>query len=166
MYCSAAFTLLKSKIALQLERTGAMDVSAEEPQGETKVIANTEAVEAAQAPQTEPKGKKKARAGARSAHVAPKKPKSGKNAKSRNKTPTGAKKAKGGKRARQNTKTAIVLDLLKRPGGATARELMEATGWQPHSVRGFLSGTIRKKMGLVLVSTKAEDGDRTYSVRA
>jgi len=43
---------------------------------------------------------------------------------------------------------------------------MKATGWQPHSVRGFLSGTVSKKMGLVVVSTKAEDGERTYSVKA
>jgi hypothetical protein len=43
---------------------------------------------------------------------------------------------------------------------------MKATGWQPHSVRGFLSGTVSKKMGLAVVSTKAEDGERTYSVKA
>jgi hypothetical protein len=41
---------------------------------------------------------------------------------------------------------------------------MKATGWQPHSVRGFLSGTIRKKMGLTVVSTKGDDGERNYSV--
>ncbi|MGD0134512.1 MAG: DUF3489 domain-containing protein [Bryobacteraceae bacterium] len=52
----------------------------------------------------------------------------------------------------------------KRPGGVTAKELMKATGWQPHSVRGFLSGTIRKKMGLEVRSTKGEGGERTYSV--
>jgi hypothetical protein len=43
---------------------------------------------------------------------------------------------------------------------------MKATGWQPHSVRGFLSGTVRKKMGLTLTSTKSDDGERTYSVKA
>ena len=43
---------------------------------------------------------------------------------------------------------------------------MKATDWQAHSVRGFLSGTIGKKMGLKVTSTKAEDGDRTYSIKA
>jgi hypothetical protein len=74
----------------------------------------------------------------------------------------GAKKAAG---ARDGSKAAKVLDLLKRPGGATAKELQKATGWMPHSVRGFLSGTVGKKMGLTVVSTKSEDGERTYSVK-
>jgi hypothetical protein len=147
-----------------------MDVIAEEPQGETTMIANTEAVEMAQAAETEQtKGKKKATAGAHSAQVAPKKPKSGKKASAAKKAPKATKNAKcdkPAKRARKNSKTAINLDLLKRPGGATAKELMEATGWQPHSIRGFLSGTVGKKMGLAVVSIKGEDGERSYSIRA
>jgi hypothetical protein len=55
--------------------------------------------------------------------------------------------------------------LLKRPGGATAKELLKATSWQPHSLRGFLSGTVGKKMGLAVTSTKAEDGERSYSIK-
>jgi len=43
---------------------------------------------------------------------------------------------------------------------------MKETGWQAHSVRGFLSGTVGKKMGLAVTSTKGEDGERTYSVKA
>jgi hypothetical protein len=43
---------------------------------------------------------------------------------------------------------------------------MKVTGWQPHSVRGFLSGTVGKKMGLPVTSTKGEDGERRYSVKA
>jgi hypothetical protein len=52
------------------------------------------------------------------------------------------------------------------PGGVTGKELMKATDWQPHSVRGFLSGTIGKKMGLTVTSAKGEDGERTYSIKA
>ena len=56
--------------------------------------------------------------------------------------------------------------MLKRPGGASAKDLLKATGWQPHSLRGFLSGTVGKKMGLAVTSTKGEDGERSYSVKA
>ena len=58
-----------------------------------------------------------------------------------------------------------MLDLLKGPNGITLAELMKATGWQPHSIRGFLSGTVGKKLGLAVTSSKAEDGERTYSVK-
>jgi hypothetical protein len=49
-----------------------------------------------------------------------------------------------------------------RPGGATVKELIKATGWEPHSILGFLSGTIGKKMGLNVTSAKGEDGERLY----
>jgi hypothetical protein len=78
------------------------------------------------------------------------------------KPPKSAKKAAG---ARDGSKTSKVLDLLRRPGGVTAKVVMKATGWQPHSVRGFLSGTIGKKMGLTVTSAKGEDGERSYSVK-
>ena len=78
-----------------------------------------------------------------------------------------AKDAKRGEStARDGSKAAAILELLKRPGGATSKELMKATGWQPHSVRGFLSGTIRRKMGLEVISAKSEDGERSYSIKA
>ena len=66
--------------------------------------------------------------------------------------------------ARDGSKKAVVLELLKRSGGATLQELMTATGWQAHSVRGFISGTLGKKMGLTVASAKTEDGARTYSI--
>src|ERR1700730_12377665 len=111
---------------------------------------------------------------ATSRNVAPRKPRvvpakamSSKKATLPKKTAKGAKKAKHAKpaaAARQGSKTAKVLDLLKRPGGATLKELMKATGWQSHSVRGFLSGTVGKKMGLALNSTKGENEDRSYKL--
>jgi hypothetical protein len=126
---------------------------------------NTEENGKAQAagPLEDPKPKKKARVGARRAHVAPMKAKSPKKATSAKKAPKGAKKANA---ARDGSKTARILDLLKRPGGATAKELMKTTGWQPHSIRGFPSGSIGKKMGLNVTSTKGEDGERSYSIKS
>jgi hypothetical protein len=56
--------------------------------------------------------------------------------------------------------------MLRRPGGATAKELLKATSWQPHSLRGFISGTLSKKMGLTVASAKGQDGERTYSLKA
>jgi hypothetical protein len=140
-------------------------VIAETPPKEiTMTTLTTEETGAAQATATaQPKASKKARAGARRAHVAPKKVKSGKKASPAKKAPNGAKKAAGA--ARDGSKAAKILDLLKRPDGATLAELMKATGWLAHSVRGFLSGTIRKKLGLNVVSTKGEDGERTYSIK-
>jgi uncharacterized membrane protein len=121
-----------------------------------------------------PKATKKARVAPQGAHVAKKKAKSAKKATPAKKAPKTAAKPKSArpekaakeKGAREGSKTNTILDLLKRTGGVTAKELMKVTGWQPHSVRGFLSGTVGKKMGLTVTSTKGEDGERTYSVKA
>jgi hypothetical protein len=78
-----------------------------------------------------------------------------------------ARKATGAKKptaARRGTKTTKIVDLLKRPGGATLKELMKTTGWQAHSVRGFLSGTLKKKMGTPVESFRSGDGERTYRI--
>lgn len=56
------------------------------------------------------------------------------------------------------SKTSKILALLKRPNGASLEQLQKATGWQPHSVRGFLSGAIKKKMGLLVRSEQLGDG--------
>ena len=64
--------------------------------------------------------------------------------------------------ARRGTKTAKILALLRRPAGASLPELRKATGWQPHSVRGFLSGAVKKKMGLHIDSVARDDGERAY----
>ena len=131
------------------------------------MIANTEQTETAPASAAaEPKATKKASSGAHRAPVASKKAQSGKKATAAKKAPQGAKSEKKGDPARGGSKAATILELLKRPGGATSKELMKATGWQPHSVRGCLSGTIRKKMGLDVISTKSEDGARSYSIKA
>ena len=122
----------------------------------------------APAPATaETKATTKPRVGARRPHVATPKPKSGKKAAPAKKTLSGRTKAQPARPgARSGGKTAKILGLLRRPGGASAKELLKATGWQAHSLRGFLSGTVGKKMGLSLTSTKGEDGERVYSLKA
>ena len=66
--------------------------------------------------------------------------------------------------AREGSKKAIILELLRRKEGATIAEVVKATQWQNHSIRGFISGTITKKMGLTVESVKSDTGDRTYRI--
>ncbi len=67
---------------------------------------------------------------------------------------------------RPGTKQALLIDLLKRKKGATIDEAIAATGWQPHSVRGAISGTLKKKLGLAVTSEKPDDGPRRYRIAA
>ncbi len=67
---------------------------------------------------------------------------------------------------RPGTKQALLIDLLKRKKGATIEKIVEATGWQPHSVRGAISGTLKKKLGLMVTSEKPDDGPRCYRIAA
>jgi hypothetical protein len=146
-------------------------------QGETNMITTVEETETAQDTATgdKPKAAKKAAAAKRARHGAPCKAKSGKKASPAKKGAQGAKKAGAARRPgkaakdkgiREGSKTETILELLKRPGGISLQAIMKATGWQAHSVRGFLSGTIRKKMGLTVTSAKSENGERSYFVKA
>jgi hypothetical protein len=66
--------------------------------------------------------------------------------------------------SRDGSKKGIVIDLLRRKEGATMAEIAKATGWQNHSIRGFISGQLTKKMGLTVESSKNEAGERTYKL--
>ncbi len=65
---------------------------------------------------------------------------------------------------RPGTKQALLIDLLKRKKGATIDEAIEATGWQPHSVRGAISGALKKKLGLAVTSERVEKRGRVYRI--
>ena len=91
------------------------------------------------------------------------------------KTPTKARRTGKASATAATTKRAVkrrqadgskqdrVIALLRRRDGATLAALVKATGWKPHSVRGFLAGTVRKKLKLQLISEKV-DGVRTYRI--
>ena len=86
------------------------------------------------------------------------KPRSGAKSRSKAKNPKRVVHSNTGR-----SKQAVVLALLSRPNGTTITAIMAATGWQAHSVRGFLAGVVRKKLGLTLQSEKA-NGERIYRV--
>ena len=66
--------------------------------------------------------------------------------------------------ARLDTKHARIIAMLRAPAGATIAAMMTATEWQPHSVRGFLAGVVRKKLGLNLIAEQSEKG-RVYRIK-
>jgi hypothetical protein len=75
-----------------------------------------------------------------------------------------AQAAKPGKAApaqkpapRTGTKQALMIDLLKRPEGATVEQIAEATGWQHHTIRGAISGALKKKLGLIVEATRTRE---------
>jgi len=63
-----------------------------------------------------------------------------------------------------NTKHARIIAMLRKPAGTTIEAIMAATDWQQHSVRGFLAGVVRKKLGLNLVSEQTDKG-RVYRIK-
>ena len=120
----------------------------------------------------------------RGAHVAPEKTPSRKGATRKKGAPKGRKTAKAaapkkaakaGKKAakssaakragapRAESKGAKILEMIGRAKGATLAEIMKATEWQAHSVRGFIS-TAGKKQGIKIESAKSEAGERTYKI--
>src|SRR5207245_9148657 len=66
--------------------------------------------------------------------------------------------------SRSDTKHSQIVAMLRAPAGATIAAIMTATGWQQHSVRGFLAGVVRKKLGLNLISEQTDKG-RLYRIK-
>jgi hypothetical protein len=67
-------------------------------------------------------------------------------------------------RTRQNSKQAQVIDMLKRPQGTTIEEITQATAWQAHTVRGFFSAALKKKLGFTITSSKPDGTTRSYRI--
>ena len=69
-------------------------------------------------------------------------------------------------RTRETSKQATVINMLKRVEGATIDQICDATGWQPHTVRGAMAGALKKKLGLDIQSSKESGGERIYKISA
>jgi predicted ArsR family transcriptional regulator len=82
-----------------------------------------------------------------------------------NKTKTTRTNGKTAAAAKRHSKAEKVVALLKRDSGATIDDMVKATGWQKHSVRGFMAGALKKRHGLTALSEKTETG-RVYRVVA
>ncbi len=74
--------------------------------------------------------------------------------------------APAARKVRTGTKQAELIAMLERPEGATIAEVVAATGWQPHTVRGAIAGALKKKLGLNVVSEKVEERGRVYRITA
>ena len=66
------------------------------------------------------------------------------------------------RKIREGTKQALVIEMLRRPEGATIVEIVEATNWASHTTRGFMAGALKKKLGLAIDSEKEEARGRVY----
>jgi hypothetical protein len=68
------------------------------------------------------------------------------------------------RKPREGTKKSQLIDLLRRPKGATLAEIVEVTGWQQHTIRGAMAGALKKKLGLTITSEKDETRGRVYKI--
>ena len=65
-----------------------------------------------------------------------------------------------------NSKQQIIIELLSRSEGATLEQMIQVTGWQKHSVRGLMAGSLKKKLGLNITSSKEDGNERVYKISA
>ena len=79
-------------------------------------------------------------------------------------TTTAADPAPQARTLREGTKQALLIEMLKRPSGATIDEIVTATGWQSHTVRGAMAGALKKKLGLTITSEKVDGRGRIYKI--
>jgi hypothetical protein len=127
------------------------------------------------APAAAPDASTKANVTPQARRVAPSKAGSKKKASAAKKAPKSQKSAAPAKKSAKQVKPKAsgprqgkqseVLDMLRAEGGCTVNEIMKVTGWLPHTTRAFISAVVGKKLGLEVISTKPENGERRYSVK-
>jgi hypothetical protein len=80
-------------------------------------------------------------------------------------TPAEPEAAPDARTPREGTKQATLIAMLRAPDGATIEEIMAATGWQSHTIRGAMAGALKKKLGLIITSEKVDGRGRVYTIR-
>jgi uncharacterized protein DUF3489 len=78
--------------------------------------------------------------------------------------PPQPKQAQPKPKSRAGTKQAMLIEMLEAPEGATIAEIAKATEWQPHTIRGTISGALKKRLGLTISSEKDENRGRVYKI--
>jgi hypothetical protein len=78
--------------------------------------------------------------------------------------PTSEEPAAKARKHRDGTKEAMLIDMLRRPEGATIAQIIAVTGWQAHTVRGAFAGALKRKRGLTVTSEKPEGDERVYRI--
>jgi hypothetical protein len=130
------------------------------------VVAADDAAKPKEVPMTRPKSKRRATSGSNNKKTVRKSAaaSTARKAAHHNSPIRQEHQSKASRAQRTKSKQAQVISMLRAPSGTTIAAMMTATGWQQHSVRGFLAGVIRKKFGLNLVS-EASDGGRVYRIK-
>jgi hypothetical protein len=149
----------KQETHMTNETAATVETAAVAEQGANAAPEKASAKKGASQKKGAPKGKKAAKTAApkKEAKSAPKKA-------AKEKAPASKKASKPATESRDGSKKGIVIELLRRKDGATLAEIAKATDWQNHSIRGFISGQLTKKMGLTVESSKNEAGERTYKL--
>jgi hypothetical protein len=130
------------------------------------VVAADDAEKPKEVPMTRPKSKRRATSSPKNKKTVRKSaaPSTERKAAHHNSPIRQERQSKSSRAQRSDSKQAQVISMLRAPSGTTITAMMTATGWQQHSVRGFLAGVIRKKFGLNLIS-EAGDGGRVYRIK-
>jgi hypothetical protein len=134
-------------MTLKITASGLRAIGAHEPKA-------GEANNSPPRPTRKPQGRKSS---SRSTHP-PRKGQVRRSSKDTRPSPGSSRAVRGG------SKQAKLIELLRRPQGASVSEMQKATGWQAHSVRGVMSGALKKKLGLSISSRKDESGERRYRI--
>ena len=157
-------TLIKRKLVTARPAKGSDAGWRDSPGGDriALVITETGLQAIGAAPQEDPPAGRSKPEGTAKRSRSPSRPASTRSTPGKPSRPPRAQGDSGARSPRSGTKQEQMIGLLRRPEGASIEEMAKATSWQNHSVRGVISGVLKKKLGMTVVSEKNESGERRY----